>query len=68
MSLLARRTSKKTIRRPAARKAINRISAELESLIEWAPEKSPDARHLARVVVISAMNHVLAELYTEKQP
>jgi hypothetical protein len=67
MSDLARRTSTKTIRRPAARRAINRISAELDSLIEWAPEKAPHVRVRTRTVVIGALNQMFADLYGEKK-
>lgn len=65
MSGLSNRTSTKTVARPAARRAINRISAELDALIDNAPNKQVAFRNTSRRRKADTLNFILATLYAK---
>lgn len=64
MSGLKKRTSRRTVTRPNARKAINRISTELEALIANSPANEA-RQHYVRTNMVAALNSVLSVLYAK---
>ena len=68
MSHLAKRTIRRPVRKQNARRAINRISAELDALIEHAPESHEGERLTARNSVAMTLNHILRRLYGVTTP
>lgn len=68
MSHLAKRTTHKPVRIQNARRAINRISAELDALIEHAPESHAGERLTARNSVVMTLNLILRRLYGVTTP
>lgn len=66
MSNLSKRTSALPMKRESARRAINRISAELEAIVE-ASKASTDTKHLARMNVVATLNFLMSELYGGKK-